>query len=118
MITLPAGPLLELVCLASRRQLTAMWLSLATILIGQLNPPPSIFLPTNNSSVKGEPTVEAQTIVGSALPVLMECSLGMLGAPGAMENVFDFPLSLITSLAQRPIIIEPGCGTGILRMHG
>ncbi|KAF9456910.1 armadillo-type protein [Collybia nuda] len=86
LITLPAGPLLELVCLASRRQLTAMWLSLAAILIGQLNPPPSILLSSNSATIKSGPTAEAQAVVGGALPILLECSLGMLGVPGAMEN--------------------------------
>ncbi|RDB17659.1 Importin-13 [Hypsizygus marmoreus] len=84
LITLPAGPLLELVCLASQRQLTAIWLSLAAILISQLNPPPPISI--SSVSVKVGPTPEAEAIVGSALPVLLQCSLNALGVPGAMEN--------------------------------
>ncbi|KAF8064415.1 armadillo-type protein [Lyophyllum atratum] len=84
LITLPAGPLLELVCLATRRQLTAAWLSLAAILIAQLNPPPPVLL--SGPNIKLGPTPEAESLVSSALPILLECSLNMMAAPGAMEG--------------------------------
>lgn len=79
LISLPAGPLLELVCIAAERQLTAAWLSLAAILIAQLNPP--VFVLT----LKARPSPEAETVVASALPMLLQCGLGLLGAAGAME---------------------------------
>jgi hypothetical protein len=72
------------VCLASQRQLTAVWLSLAAILIAQLNPPPLIL---ESKQGRTGPTREAQAIVGSALPVLLECSLNVMGVPGAMPSV-------------------------------
>jgi len=84
LISLPAGPLLELVCLASQRQLTAVWLSLAAILIAQLNPPPPIL---DSRTDRAGPTREAQAIVGSALPILLEYSLNVMGVPGAMPSV-------------------------------
>ncbi|KAG5635745.1 hypothetical protein H0H81_010228 [Sphagnurus paluster] len=84
LISLQAGPLLELVCIASRRQLTAAWLSLAAILIAQLNPPPPILL--NGSASKTGPTPEAVALVASALPILLECALGMMSVPRAMEE--------------------------------
>ncbi|KAG6853078.1 hypothetical protein C0991_007008 [Blastosporella zonata] len=84
LISLSAGPLLGLVCLASQRQLTAAWLSLAAILIAQLNPPPSLLL-SSGASAKIGPTPEAVTIVGTALPMLLEYSLNAMSPPGAME---------------------------------
>lgn len=58
LLSLPPGPLLELICIATQRQLTVVWLSLANTLITQLNPPslvPPLFEPT--------PTMEAHNIV-------------------------------------------------------
>jgi len=81
LITLPARPLLELVCLAAQRQLTATWLSLAAILVAQLNPP--VF----SLNVKGGPTPEAELTIQQLLPILLQCSLTYLGAGNAMENV-------------------------------
>ena len=83
LISLPAGPLLELVCLAAQRQLTAAWLSLAAILVAQLNPP--VF-----SLTKSEPTREAQMYVERLLPVLLQCGLGSLSMDGAMDEVGNF----------------------------
>ncbi|KAF8188698.1 armadillo-type protein [Pholiota molesta] len=80
LISLPAGPLLELVCHAAQRQLTAAWLSLAAILIAQLNPP--VF----SLNMKSGPTPEAEAVVRTVLPVLIQCGLGMLSLEGAMEG--------------------------------
>jgi len=82
LISLPAGPLLEIVCFAAQRQLTAVWLSLASILIAQLNPP---VLSLN--AVKSGPTSEAVEVVRRLLPVLMRCGMEVLGAEGYMEGV-------------------------------
>ncbi|KAM6493485.1 hypothetical protein JOM56_011619 [Amanita muscaria] len=71
LIPLPAGPLLELVCFAVQRHLTAAWLSLATILISQLNPPP-VF----SSTPKISPPPEAHAVVVAALPILLEFNRG------------------------------------------
>ncbi|PPQ95113.1 hypothetical protein CVT25_011656 [Psilocybe cyanescens] len=79
-ISLPAGPLLELVCLAAQRQLTAAWLSLAHILVAQLNPP------IYSLNLKSGPTTEAEIIVQRLLPVLLQSGLTRLGAEGAMES--------------------------------
>ncbi|KAK2462484.1 hypothetical protein APHAL10511_005454 [Amanita phalloides] len=79
LISLPAGPLLELICFALQRRLTAAWLSLATILISQLNPPPMVM-----SAPKSQPPPEVHAIVSAALPVLLQCSLGHLSQPGGM----------------------------------
>ncbi|KAJ3573233.1 hypothetical protein NP233_g2568 [Leucocoprinus birnbaumii] len=80
LISLPAGPLLELVCMAIQRQVTAAWISLATILIAQLNPP--VFA----LSLKPGPKPEAEAVVHDVLPVLLRAGLGMMGVPGAMES--------------------------------
>jgi len=80
LISLPAGPLLELVCLAAQRQLTAAWLSLAGILFAQLNPP--VF----SLNTKTGPTQEAQMYVERLLPVLLQSGLGSLSMDGAMDE--------------------------------
>jgi hypothetical protein len=82
LISLPAGPLLELVCFAAQRHLTAVWLSLATILISQLNPPSMV-----TNAPKSAPPPEVHAVVTAALPVLLQCSLGHLSQPGAMIAV-------------------------------
>ncbi|KAG6828197.1 hypothetical protein H0H92_008816 [Tricholoma furcatifolium] len=83
LISLPAGPLLALVCHAAQQQLTAAWLSLCVTLIAQLNPPPSLI--SGEIPLKTGPTPEAVAIVGTALPILLECSLNAMSPPGAME---------------------------------
>ncbi|PFH48182.1 hypothetical protein AMATHDRAFT_66058 [Amanita thiersii Skay4041] len=79
LISLPAGPLLELVCFAAQRHLTAAWLTLAAILISQLNPP-SLLL----NVPRRRPSPEAHGVVMAALPVLLQCSLNKLAQPGEM----------------------------------
>jgi len=80
LLSLPPGPLLEQVCLASQRQLTAVWLTLAAMLIVQLAKPA-----LDLSTLKFLPNTEAQAVLSNALPVLLEASLNALGQPGAME---------------------------------
>ena len=83
LITLPASPLLELVCFAAQERLTATWLSLASILIAQLNPPVS------SLTLRGAPSPEAEMGVRQVLPVLLQCSLAFLTKDDAMESVGD-----------------------------
>ncbi|KAH7882096.1 armadillo-type protein, partial [Phlebopus sp. FC_14] len=80
LLSLPAGPLLELICVACQRQLTAVWLSLANMLVIQLDPP--TFTP---STLKSPPNMEAVAVLSNALPLLLQMSLSMLGQSGAME---------------------------------
>jgi hypothetical protein len=82
LLSLLPGPLLELVCHAAKKQLTAVWLSLASMLTVQLDPP-SLLPPV----IKSEPTSGAQETILRALPVLLEAGLSALGQPGAMEAV-------------------------------
>ncbi|KAI0350564.1 ARM repeat-containing protein [Trametes cingulata] len=81
LLSLPAGPLLELVCLAAQRQLTAVWLSLATMLIIQLNPPSLIA-----TTFKTEPSPEASAIALNVLQVLLQTSLSVFAQPGVMVS--------------------------------
>ncbi|KAI0772392.1 ARM repeat-containing protein [Trametes elegans] len=81
LISLPAGPLLELVCVAAQRQLTAVWLSLANMLIIQLNPPSLI--PT---TFKSEPSAEASEIARNVLQLLLQTSLNVFAQPGVMAS--------------------------------
>lgn len=82
LITLPAGPLLERICLAAQRQLTAVWLTLAGMLIVQLAKPTF-----DLDTLKLVQNPDAQEILSHALPVLLEASLNTLGQPGSMEAV-------------------------------
>lgn len=81
-LSLSPGPLLSLICHAAKRQLTAVWLSLAAILIVQLDPP--TLVPTTFKSMPSEGSKE---LVLNVLVVLLQTALGTLGQPGAMENV-------------------------------
>ena len=80
LLSLPPEPLLQLVCLALRRQPTAVWLSLAAKLVHQLDPP-------SLSSLLAVPTTEAKKVVLSALTVILETCLNFLQPEGAMEGV-------------------------------
>ncbi|KAI6014180.1 armadillo-type protein [Pisolithus marmoratus] len=82
LLSLPAGPLLGLICIACKRHLTAVWLSLAKSLVIQLDPPPSVVAPT----IKPSPNVEAIAILSDALPVVLQTSLSMLSQHGALES--------------------------------
>ncbi|KAI0033743.1 armadillo-type protein [Vararia minispora EC-137] len=80
LISLPPAPLLECVCRAAQRDLTAVWLSLANTLIMQLSP-----LSTFKSL---RPVVDPTTltIVCEYTTVLVETTLTMLSIPGNMQE--------------------------------
>ncbi|KAJ7153236.1 hypothetical protein C8R46DRAFT_473041, partial [Mycena filopes] len=81
LLSLPAGPLLGVVCRAAGRRLTGVWLTLATILVAQLNPPPLLL------ALKSGPSEEAEACVREALGQIVGAALAALGAPGGMvEN--------------------------------
>ncbi|KAL6303348.1 ARM repeat-containing protein [Sparassis latifolia] len=80
LLTLQPGPLLELVCMAAQTQLTSVWLSLATMLIIQLDPP--MLIPTTFKSI---PAAAAEGIVLNVLGILSQTVLTYLSRPGAME---------------------------------
>jgi len=63
-----------------------MWLSLAAILIAQLNPP------VISLSLKGGPTPEAEMTTQRLLPVLLQCSLTFLMEGSALEIVSTLAL--------------------------
>ncbi|KIJ41891.1 hypothetical protein M422DRAFT_68108 [Sphaerobolus stellatus SS14] len=86
LISLSPGPLLELVVAAVRRQLHSVWLSLAGMLIGQLDPP-------SFTTLSMGPTPEAENLVLSALPALLDPCFAFLNSAQAMENVRFFYLS-------------------------
>ena len=82
LISLPAGSLLQQICLASQRQLTAVWLTLAGMLIVQLAKPT-----LNLDTLKLVHNPEAEGVLSHALPILLDASLNTLAQPGAMEAV-------------------------------
>jgi hypothetical protein len=73
--------LLELVCGAARRQLTAVWLALANMLIIQLNPT-SLTAP-----LRALPSQEVLDIIREVVGVLLQATLSTLSVEGAMEAV-------------------------------
>ena len=91
LISLPSGPLLEMVCLAAQKQLTGAWLSLISMLVIQLDPP-SLLPPRFKMTNEG-----AQMVISKILPGLLQDSLVYLGQPGVMEDV-SYCISLITGL--------------------
>ncbi|KAG8982393.1 hypothetical protein FRB93_008149 [Tulasnella sp. JGI-2019a] len=93
LLSLPPGPVLELICVAAQRQVTAVWLSLAQMLTQQLNPLTlsTIRILPNDLAVK-----DAQNITAKAATVLVESSLRVLSAPGAMDTNPDIVRSLFT----------------------
>ncbi|GJE98643.1 hypothetical protein PsYK624_148780 [Phanerochaete sordida] len=81
LLSLPPGPLLELLCIAAQKQLTAVWLSLANMLVIQLNPPS--LLPT---VLKSFPDDSSQQTVLHVLSSLLPTCLTFFSRPGAMED--------------------------------
>jgi hypothetical protein len=72
--------------MAIQRQVTAAWISLATILIAQLNPPHALVLSTLKTGLGG-PEPEAEVVVREALPVLLSAGLSVMSVVGVMESV-------------------------------
>ncbi len=89
LLSLPPAPLLELVCGAAQRQLTAVWLALATMLIIQLNPT-SLTAPLRVVSSQ-----EVLAIVRGVVNVLLQATLTALSVEGAMEAVRQHPLECV-----------------------
>ncbi|TDL27101.1 ARM repeat-containing protein [Rickenella mellea] len=78
LLSLPPGPLLELVCAVVQRHVNAVWLSLASMLVLQLDPP-SLF------TLKSVPSAESEVTVTNVLPMLLQASLQYLSQEGVME---------------------------------
>lgn len=81
LISLPAAPLLSLVCGAIQREPNAVWLSLASMFLSQLNPPSLL---TTKAPVSMQ---ESRAVVGAALPRIMDPSLQFLQMNDAMVSV-------------------------------
>ncbi|KAG8710072.1 hypothetical protein FRC11_004913, partial [Ceratobasidium sp. 423] len=81
LLSLSPEPLLDLVCTAARVQLTAVWLSLAALLVVQLDPPMWPRLTKENDT-----EVQRRTgIVAQATSGLVGAGLAMLNSGAAME---------------------------------
>ena len=65
-----------------QRQLTAVWLSLAAMLVIQLNPPSLV-----PKTFKSEPSPEASAVALNVLQVLLQTSLNAFSQPGVMVAV-------------------------------
>lgn len=82
LISLEPEPLLTLVCGAAERQLTATWLSLAQILITQLDPKKFLW-------IRPSADPESLALVREATLSLLNTAVRVLGQPGAMEANTD-----------------------------
>ena len=81
---MPPAPLLELVCGAAQRQLTAVWLALANMLIIQLDPPAPWTV-----SLRGVPSQEVLAIVREVVGVLLGVTLNTLGIEVLWKRCVD-----------------------------
>ena len=66
----------------AQRQLTAVWLALANMLIIQLDPPEPY-----TASLRAVPSQEVLVIVREVVRVLLQATLNTLSVDGAMEAV-------------------------------
>jgi hypothetical protein len=110
LISLPPGPLFKLACLALKRQLTAAWLSLASILIRQLDPPTMVV-----KALKPDPKPEAHAVIAEVFPVLLQTCLEFFSLPGAVDAVSALVLEKPSTLTKST---ESGRCTIFFRMHG
>ena len=109
LISLPSGPLLEIVCLAAQKQLTGAWLSLISMLVIQLDPP-SLLPPRFKTTNEG-----AQMVISQILPGLLQDSLAFLGRPGVMEDVSH---RIHLSFQSLTVNLEPRYSPRILFLYG
>jgi hypothetical protein len=100
-ISLPATPLLELVCRAVQRNMTATWLTLTGIMIPRLYPDPPF--PLDDPAVQAAKMAEnerlknhADEVVVQVLPVLLNACLPVLMKPGGMSEVLLYSISLVS----------------------
>ncbi len=85
--------------MAAQRQLTSVWLNLASILVIQLDPPdllPVLF--------KTMPTAEAHAIVLNVLAVLLQTALSMFSQAGAMETVSCLAIAVALSFTNSLVL--------------
>ncbi|EJD43963.1 ARM repeat-containing protein [Auricularia subglabra TFB-10046 SS5] len=111
LLTLSPMPLLQLVAVAANRQLTAVWLGLAGMLIVQLNPPIA-------STLKPVPTAEARAFVVSVLPALLEPALASLAAeeqPDVAQAFFKFLEQVATNFIWAFFELPPGALDAVMR---
>ncbi|KAH7096895.1 ARM repeat-containing protein [Auriculariales sp. MPI-PUGE-AT-0066] len=92
-ITLPPVPLLELVATAATRKVTSIWLGIAGMLIGQMNPP-------SPTTLKVVPTDDARAFVSRILPALIDPTMRVLAGPDALASEPDVAQSFFKFLLQ------------------
>ncbi|KIO27349.1 hypothetical protein M407DRAFT_73314 [Tulasnella calospora MUT 4182] len=98
LLSLPPGPVLELVCLAAQRQTTAVWLSLATMLTTQLDSATSNVSHLLGKADKTSNRDTDRAVVEKATAMLVQYTLTFLAAPSAMENNPDVVRAFFTFL--------------------
>ena len=77
LLSLPPAPLLTLVCNTIQRHPNAVWLSLAGMLINQLNPPALL-------NMKPASSAEVDAVLLNTLPTLLDATLRYLEQEGMM----------------------------------
>lgn len=109
LLSLPPAPLLQIVVGALQRHPNAVWLSLASMLIHQLDPPPL-------TSLLSVPSEEAKATVLGSLPLILDACLRFLQPDGAMESVSkDFSILI---LDVQPLFLESRHRAGLFWLYG
>ncbi|KAG8960035.1 hypothetical protein FRC05_007133 [Tulasnella sp. 425] len=98
LLSLPPGPVLELVCAAAQRQTTAVWLSLATMLTTQLDSATSNVSHLLGKADKTSNRNADRAVVERGTAMLVQYTLTFLSAPSAMENNPDVVRAFFTFL--------------------
>ena len=109
LVSLTPGPLLELVCAAAQRQLSSVWLSLATKLIFQLNPSVDLF-----NVKRAEASPENEAVLLNILPVLLQTVLSFFSLPNTMEEVLLLSIHYTLDLMN---VTESRCCTRVFWMY-
>jgi hypothetical protein len=104
-LSLPPQPLLRIIASANRRQVTSTWLTLATIITGQLYPTTSL------ENLHPVPSPHNTQFVGEMVPEIIGPCLVAMAQDGFMEEVGFFSYILI--LDAEPIA-EPRRRPGVL----
>lgn len=104
-LSLPPQPLLRIIAQANRRQVSSTWLTLATIVVGQLYPAISL------ENLHPVPTQNTTLFVGEMVPQVVAPCLVVMGQQGFMEEAGAVFPTFAPSADHSP---EPGYRAGVL----
>ncbi|KAG9019808.1 hypothetical protein FRB90_005956 [Tulasnella sp. 427] len=121
LLSLPPGPVLELVCLAAQRQTTAVWLTLATMLTTQLDSATSSVSHLLGKADKTSNRDADRAVVERATAMLVQYTLTFLATPSAMENnpdvvraFFTFLTTISNAFPSAIVTLPPPLASGLM----